>query len=141
MIKSKNRQPLPLLLLGVGLHLVSATATRAENIPTCSTNNSRVLEFRPPRELPSQTPTPPPPTPQVTNRTNKNKRTYRVEVRGDSALILAQVRRIEPQAFVRSGEGKIQAGLFQEKKNARKLVEELEAYGLQARVVRVKPKA
>ncbi len=139
MTKSKNRQPL--LLLGVSLLLLGATATRAENISPCSINNSRVLEFRPPRELPPQTPTPPSPTPQVTNRTNKNKKTYRVEVRGDSALILAQVRRIEPQAFVRSGEGKIQAGLFREKKNARELVEELEAYGLQARVVRVKPKA
>ena len=138
MTKLKNRQPL--LLLGVSLLLLGGTATRAENIP-CSTNNSRVLEFLPPRALPRQTPTPPQPTPQVTNRRNKNKRTYRVEVRGDSALILAQVRRIEPQAFVRSGEGKIQAGLFLEKKNARKLVEELEAYGLQARVVRIKPKA
>ncbi|MGH2413268.1 MAG: hypothetical protein ACRDEA_06180, partial [Microcystaceae cyanobacterium] len=37
---------------------------------------------------------------------------YRVEVSGDNEFVLSKVKLIEPLAFVRPGEGVIQAGLF-----------------------------
>ena len=59
---------------------------------------------------------------------------------GNTALLLAQVQRIEPQAFIRAGEGFIQAGSFSTEENARQRVRELEEYGLSARMVKIEAK-
>ena len=127
------------------------------SLPSSGSNHRRILEFYPPGELLRSTPQPPPPVPQEklelpvsterdTDRvapraSREEKNTYRVEVPGNTAILLAQVKRIEPAAFIRPGEGTIQAGLFSAKKNAEERVEELEGYGLKARVVSVKSKA
>ena len=60
---------------------------------------------------------------------------YRVEVQGEGDLLLTQVKRIEPLAFVRIGEGVIQAGLFQQQYQAEERVRQLETQGLSAQVV------
>lgn len=85
---------------------------------------------RPERELDFQAPQPPTPT-----RTPVSTlRLYRVDIFGDSPLLLSQVQRIEPDAFVRGDEGVIQAGVFADEYNARSRVQVLEAQGFQARV-------
>lgn len=60
---------------------------------------------------------------------------FRVEVRGTNADLLDRVRAFEPGAFVRSGEGVIQVGLFGEVSQANRLVDELELVGIPARLV------
>jgi hypothetical protein len=62
-----------------------------------------------------------------------NMGSYRVEVLGSSDLLLAQVRSIEPQAFLK-GEI-IQVGIFSEPDNAAELVRQLALQGLWARIV------
>lgn len=62
---------------------------------------------------------------------------YRVEVAGDSQEALFQVRQVEPLAFVRVGEGVIQAGLFPDAGAAQKRLLALQQQGLAAKVVAV----
>lgn len=62
---------------------------------------------------------------------------YRVEVVGDTEGVLAQVRQVEPLAFVRLGEGVIQAGLFSEADAAQQRLLGLQQQGLSAKVVTV----
>ncbi|MGB7442725.1 MAG: hypothetical protein WA919_16800 [Coleofasciculaceae cyanobacterium] len=64
-------------------------------------------------------------------------RLYRVEVYGDNPLLLSQIKRVEPEAFVRRGEGIIQAGMFADQYNAQSRLRTLEAQGFQARVTTV----
>ena len=173
----ERRNSLSLFLLSGCLLLFSGTAIKGQDItntresfpptpppipsldslPSSGSNNSRIIQFYPPGELPRSTPQPPPPVPQenwelplsierepntvAPQVSREEKDTYRVEVPGDTPIMLAQVKRIEPTAFVRSGEGTIQAGLFSEENNARERVEELEGYGLKARIIQVEPEA
>jgi hypothetical protein len=64
---------------------------------------------------------------------------YRVEVVvvGDTEEVLAQVRQVEPLAFVRVGEGLIQAGLFPDAGEAQQRLLALQQQGLAAKVVDV----
>ena len=59
---------------------------------------------------------------------------YRVDIYGASPSLLLQVQQIEPGAFVRRGEGVIQAGVFADEANAQLRVRELEAQGIPARL-------
>ncbi|MDJ0691048.1 MAG: hypothetical protein QNJ41_21385 [Xenococcaceae cyanobacterium MO_188.B32] len=58
---------------------------------------------------------------------------YKVEVFGNSDALLDRVRNIEPRAF-RKG-GVIQAGIFQDQKNAEELVRRLTIQGLWSRII------
>jgi hypothetical protein len=70
------------------------------------------------------------------NQTNLNGQGwYRVDVFGDSPMMLAQVQQVEPKAFIRSGEGVIQAGIFSEQINAQKLRQSLEENGLRTQII------
>lgn len=62
---------------------------------------------------------------------------YRVEVIGKDRELLSKVKKIEPLAFIRLGEGVIQAGLFQEQQQAQQRVRELKSKGFSARVISV----
>ena len=73
------------------------------------------------------------------NSAPKKNRLYRVEIIGDSPTLLAQVQRFEPQAFIRSGEGVIQAGLFSQKENARNLLDKFKEQGLRGKVIAFNP--
>jgi hypothetical protein len=60
---------------------------------------------------------------------------YRVEVLGNSDLLLEQVRKVEPEAFKR--DRVIQAGLFSTEANAQQQVQNLERQGIPSRIVTV----
>jgi hypothetical protein len=60
---------------------------------------------------------------------------YRVEVLGDSPLLLAQVRKVQPDAFVQNRA--IQAGVFSTETNAQQQVQNLENHGIFSRIVTV----
>lgn len=62
---------------------------------------------------------------------------YRVDIYGASPSLLLQVQQIEPGAFVRRGEGVIQAGVFADEANAQFRVRELEAQGIPARLTAI----
>ena len=57
-------------------------------------------------------------------------RVIRVEVIGNSQTILAQVKKIEPLAFIQVGKGTIQAGIFPNSKAAQQRIQRLEQQGL-----------
>ena len=59
---------------------------------------------------------------------------YRVYVSGDSSQLLEQVRKIDSTAFVRRGEGIIQAGLYSDESKAQLRVVELGAQGIRAQI-------
>lgn len=65
---------------------------------------------------------------------------FRVEVPGTNTDLLEKVRAFDPGAFVRRGEGVIQAGLFTESSEAKRLVSDLEFVGIPARLVKLKNK-
>lgn len=67
---------------------------------------------------------------------SQRKVLYRVFVNGNSRLLLEQVQKIEPNAFPKQDDGRdvIQAGAFDDRRDARARVEELENIGIQARV-------
>ena len=60
---------------------------------------------------------------------------------GDSYWLLSQVQDIEPQAFVREGEGVIQAGTFMDRYNAQSRLRALEALGIPARITTIAQQA
>ncbi|WP_293084031.1 hypothetical protein [Moorena sp. SIO3H5] len=60
---------------------------------------------------------------------------------GDSYWLLSQVQDIEPQAFVREGEGVIQAGTFMDRYNAQSRLQALEALGIPARITTIEAQA
>lgn len=62
---------------------------------------------------------------------------YRVEVTTNDELVLSEVKKIEPLAFIRKSDGVIYAGLFQEQQSAQKRVQDLTNLGLSARIVPV----
>lgn len=62
---------------------------------------------------------------------------YRVVVNGDSALLLQQVQRVEPKAFLNEYKGRkvIQTGVFADQGNAEQQVALLRSQGIQAEVM------
>jgi hypothetical protein len=85
-------------------------------------SSDRVIEFTAPQPL--RTP-------------NRSSRVYRVEIYGDSPLLLAQVQRLERRAFVRRGEGIIQVGEYTNEADAQQRVSELEQRGIIAQITAV----
>lgn len=79
------------------------------------------------------------PSPIPSRRPNRSFNLYRVDVGidGDSPLLLSQIRQIEPEAFVRRGEGVIQAGVFADEYNAESRVRALAAQGIRAQVTAI----
>jgi hypothetical protein len=104
-------------------------------IPSLNTPSSPPVfpDARPERELDFRVPNQaiPPRAPASTLRL------YRVDIFGDSPLLLSQVQRIEPDAFVRQDEGVIQAGVFADEFNAQSRVRALRAQGFQAGVTTI----
>ncbi|MGK7939531.1 MAG: hypothetical protein AB4062_05135 [Crocosphaera sp.] len=88
-----------------------------------------------PPSNPIQTETVSPSVPQSQPR--GNPRFYRVEVKGNEASLLSQVKAVEPMAFIRESEGVIHAGMFQGSQQAEKRVQELQRQGVSAQVVPV----
>ncbi|GAB4232748.1 MAG: hypothetical protein Kow0049_15810 [Stanieria sp.] len=70
--------------------------------------------------------------PTSSSESLKKAQGYRVEVFGDSDILLSQVRDIEPKAF-RKGE-LIQVGIFSDQKNAEDMVRKLALQGFWARI-------
>ena len=64
---------------------------------------------------------------------NDIKTSYKVEVFGRSDLILNQVRKVEPKAFIKGNV--IQVGIFSQEDNAMDLVKQLTLQGLWARII------
>jgi cell division septation protein DedD len=62
---------------------------------------------------------------------------YRVIVNGNSTMLLQQVQRVEPKAFVSDYKGRkvIQTGVFSEQANAQQQVAMLQSQGIQAEVL------
>lgn len=75
-----------------------------------------------------------PPTSIPPYRATPRSNLYRVDIDGDSPFLLSQVRQIEPEAFVRGGEGMIQAGVFADEYNAASRVRALAARGIRAQI-------
>lgn len=71
------------------------------------------------------------------SNSRRGSRVYRVYVNSDSQLLLQQIRNIEPEAYVRQGEGIIQAGVYVDQSRAKQRVRELEQLGLQARMTTI----
>ncbi|MEM8780650.1 MAG: hypothetical protein AAGF26_17640 [Cyanobacteria bacterium P01_G01_bin.49] len=92
----------------------------ARNVPDTNNNTLRPLFNSQPRS-----------TPQPTG----NPSFYRVEVSGNQASLLSQVKVIEPMAFIRRNEGVIQGGLFQNVQQAETRVQELQNKGITATIV------
>lgn len=129
--------------------LIGETATLAQGLPppppldsdlNPDTNSipglySPYLNTPPLRELEIQSPVPASQPPETQSPSRLPARLYRVEIPGSSGLLLTQVQRIEPNAFIREIEGVIQAGLFSEEGNAQEFVSTLKNQGIQARVV------
>ncbi len=72
----------------------------------------------------------------IPNLAPSNRPQYRVVVNGDSSLMLQQVKRVEPQAFIQQFEGRrvIQAGVFSTEANARQQTEALAAQGIASEI-------
>jgi hypothetical protein len=142
---------LPVLLFG-SLLLASETTASAQRLP-----QPRIFDELPPPSpsspppfnfptspLPSTSPNPPPAgrelnfqapnLPIPPSRPTRASNLYRVDIFGDSPLLLSQVQRLDPEAFVRQGEGVIQAGVFADQFKAQSRVRALEAQGIRARV-------
>lgn len=65
-----------------------------------------------------------------------NRPQYRVFVNGDSALLLQQVKRVEPRAFIQQfgGQRVIQVGVFSTEANARQQTDALAAQGIASEI-------
>ena len=104
------------------------------NVPTSPSppvpSNTPPNPIPPEREFNFQAPPSPIPPREPTRASNL----YRVDIDGDSSFVLSQVRQIEPQAFVRRGEGVIQAGVFTNAYNAESRVRVLAERGIRAQV-------
>ncbi len=94
-------------------------------------------DFRAPRPVaPTYTP---PNLPTYTAPATYQPGRYMVFVNGNSPMLLDQVKRVEPGAFLRSLNGStiIQAGRFAQVANARVRISELESMGIGARIAQV----
>lgn len=119
-----------------------------EELPPPSPSPSSPAVFNPPNTplAPGLLETPPPrreynfqaPTlPVLPNTPTPSANLYRVDVLGDSPFLLSQVQQIEPEAFIRWGEGMIQAGVFADQQNAQSRVRALETQGIRSRVTKI----
>lgn len=145
---------LPLLLIGSGF-IAPIPPAKAQRLPEprifgdelpppSSPSSIPTLNFPAPSSLPPASPNLPPPrrefdfqAPPPRTTPSPSANLYRVDIYGDSPLLLWQVQQIEPEAFVRSGEGVIQAGVFADRYNAQSRVRALEAQGIRARVTAI----
>jgi hypothetical protein len=109
--------------------------TAAPAMPTAIREYTFQVPQAEPIAIPSQTTSN---TPLSSSPVSTDK-LYRVEVVvvGDTEEVLAQVRQVEPLAFVRVGEGLIQAGLFPDAGEAQQRLLALQQQGLAAKVVDV----
>jgi len=89
-----------------------------------------------PQALPNNA-TPPRTVPNFSPSPNLAASLYRVEIAGGDPLLLSQVQSIVPEAFLRYGDGAIQAGSFAEVSNAQRRVQLLASQGIAARMVTV----
>ncbi|NEO59008.1 MAG: hypothetical protein F6J98_00710 [Moorea sp. SIO4G2] len=108
-------------------------------LPTASPNRSSNTPLPP--QLNVNDTNPSITNPSITNPSRPIANLYRVDVVGDSYWLLSQVQDIEPQAFVREGEGVIQAGTFMDRYNAQSRLRTLEALGIPARITTIEPQA
>ncbi|AOX03475.1 hypothetical protein BJP34_32190 [Moorena producens PAL-8-15-08-1] len=108
-------------------------------LPTASPNRSSNTPLPP--QLNVNDTNPSITNPSITNPSRPIANLYRVDVVGDSYWLLSQVQDIEPQAFVREGEGVIQAGTFMDRYNAQSRLRTLEALGIPARIITIEPQA
>lgn len=112
-----------------------APPTPPSSLPTFGFPSSSPSPLPPPAGREFNYQAPPPPQPSRTPAPTASF--YRVDIYGDSPRLLAQVQQVAPDAFVREGEGVIQAGVFSDPTNARTRVRDLEARGLRARITTV----
>ncbi|NEO51346.1 MAG: hypothetical protein F6K55_47645 [Moorea sp. SIO4A3] len=120
------------------LFLPTASPNRSRNTlnpPELNVNDTNPSITNPSITNPSIT------NPSITNPSRPIANLYRVDVVGDSYWLLSQVQDIEPQAFVREGEGVIQAGTFMDRYNAQSRVRTLEALGIPARITTIAQQA
>lgn len=144
---------LPLLLLGSGIVRIppgsaqqqlpepqifdelpptsSPSPVPSVNVPASPSPSASPMS--PGRELNFQAPKPSIPLRTTTPVDNL----YRIDVLGDSASLLDQVKQIEPEAFVREEEGVIQAGVFTDQSNAQARVRALADQGIRAKVTTI----
>lgn len=104
-----------------------------DSTPVAPDKTSEVREYNfeaPPSEVE-------PSVPSSSTATSSFPELYRVEVTGDTDPLLSQVKSIEPLAFIRPGEGVIQAGLFQNPQQAEERAQQLASQGISATVVTV----
>lgn len=98
-----------------------------------------VRELPPPPPAPIELPVEPPPAPSNSGASSSDR--YVVLVNGDSPMLLDQVRRIEPGAFIQAvgGRSVIQAGSFSDSGRAQQQVQALSAQGIGAEVISMSP--
>lgn len=139
---------LALLLLGSWLKAPIANAKPLPPPPIFDNNLPPAQPTLPPASSPVQVPSGPdrtqapsrnlefeaPPSRARSRRDSTTGRIYEVDVYGDNPMLLAQVQRIVPDAFVRHRDGVIQAGAFVEKSYAVERVQLLEAQGIRAQI-------
>lgn len=123
------------LLLGLSFVILAPlpgkAAPRASNMILAQLPDLLVVPPNVPatnRELDFSAPLPP----RVPSRSSQ---LYRVDISGESPLLLTQVQSVEPDAFVRRGEGVIQAGVYASEANAQQRVRMLASLGIRAQVV------
>lgn len=97
-------------------------------LPSNNGSNQRELEFEAPA------PSAPAPTRYKPSRLFGPRSMYRVDIYGDSPLLLAQVQRIVPDAFVRQRDRTIQAGIFSDQSYAQERIRLLDGQGIRAQV-------
>lgn len=141
MVHNRRRQ---LNLIKIGTILVGLAGSGAIGSSRITLAQSTDLPPPPPVSVPADLPPVAPPealppvnltpTPGRSLVAPTNSKGYRVYVNGDSALLLQQVRTIEPTAFVQTYQGRrvIQVGLFSDEGNAQQKVARLAAQGVQS---------
>ncbi|MBJ7898566.1 MAG: hypothetical protein GC158_01305 [Cyanobacteria bacterium RI_101] len=92
-----------------------------------------------PPPLERQAPAPEPSSPRQSPVSPNGAIFYRVQVKGDSPRLLAQVKQIEPLAYVSQTDQTIQAGTFTQNHLAQERLEQLTRQGLEALVLPVTP--
>ena len=92
----------------------------------------REYTFQAPDSLEISIPIEPASTNVPENDNIAKRRIIRVEVVGDTQKILAQVKQIEPLAFIQVGKGTIHAGVFPDSNAAQQRIQQLQQHGLSA---------
>lgn len=134
--RSLTGVPLAMVLGGLLALTVNAAEGQRSRGDSIRNPESLVSESFTPREVEFQAPQAPQAPSTVSPRSFKPE-SYLVYINENSSLILQQVQRLEPTAFVRQYNGRsvIQAGIFNQNSNAHKLANELESKGIDTRIV------